>query len=78
MSSSTIGKVLSDATFLAGLGDKGYSAKSFRPTAATKAICMGCDPNVACAIGSWKSQEVFQRHYVHTKVPQNYVDNLLQ
>lgn len=77
LSSRRIAKVLCDSIDLAGLGGKGFTAKSFRPTGASKAVNMGCDPNIARAIGRWKTQEVFEQHYVHSKVPADYVDKLL-
>ena len=76
LSSSSVGSVLGDAIKLAGLGDKGYSAKSFRPSGATAAIASGCDANIARQIGRWRSQEVFEEHYVHTRVPEDYVTKL--
>lgn len=76
LSSSGVGKVLSEAITLAGLHGQGYSAKSFRPTGATAAVAAGCDPNVARQIGRWRSQEVFEEHYVHNKVPVDYIDKL--
>ena len=75
--SSAISKVLQDAIVAAGLGGKGFSAKNFRPTAATRAIDIGIQPDVARHIGRWASQDVFNKHYVHTKVPAQYVDNIV-
>ena len=77
LSSTAIAGVLQEAIELAGLGGQGFSAKCFRPTGATFAIASGCDSNVARQIGRWKSQSVFEEHYVHTAVPENYVDDLL-
>ena len=76
MSSSTIAKQLNESIRLVGSGDKGYSAKSFGPTVVMCAVNMGYDPNVARAIGRWKCQQVFEQHYVHTKVPSDYLDKL--
>lgn len=77
LSSTAIASILHDAIVLAGLGGKGFTAKSFRPTAATQAVAVGCDSNVARQIGRWKSLSVFEEHYVHTIVPKNYVDSIL-
>lgn len=77
LGASAISKVLQDAIVAAGLEGKGYSAKCFRPTGATQAISKGVQPEIARHIGRWASQEVFDKHYVHTKVPSDYLDNIL-
>ena len=77
LSSATIGNILAEAIELAGLKDRGFSAKSFRPTGATLAVDNLCSPDVAMQIGRWKSQTVFMNHYVHSKVPEDYTQNLL-
>lgn len=76
MSASAVSDVLLGAISAAGLGGQGFSAKNFRPTAASKAINMGVNPDIARHVGRWKCQEVFEKHYVHSKVPQSYVENL--
>ncbi len=73
--STAIASVLGDAIKAAGLS--GYTAKNFRPTAASLAIAKGMDPDIARHIGRWRSQEVFNKHYVHTRVPENYLDEML-
>ena len=77
LASSSIGEVLCEAIKLAGLANQGYSAKSFRPTAATHAVATGCDSNIARQVGRWKSHSVFEEHYVHTMVPDNFIDKLV-
>ena len=77
LSSTGIASVLQDAIGLAGLGGQGFSAKSFRPTAATQAVASGCDTNIARQIGRWKSHSVFEEHYVHTIVPHAFVDSAM-
>ena len=74
----SISGVLQEAISLAGLGGLGYSAKCFRPTGATCAIDNNVNPDKARHIGRWQSQDVFEKHYVHTRVPGNYVDTLMQ
>jgi hypothetical protein len=74
LSSSSIATILQQAIDRTGL--KGFSAKCFWPSAATQAIAMGCDLNVARQIGRWKSQSVFEEHYVHVVVPDSYVDDM--
>ena len=77
ISSTTIAGVLAESIKLAGLGDQGFSAKSFRPTAATHAVASGCDSNIARQIGRWKSHSVFEEHYVHTVIPCDFIDKLV-
>lgn len=77
LGASSISRVLQDAIEAAGLGGLGFSAKCFRPTGATKAIASGLKPDTARHIGRWASPEVFEKHYVHTKVPATYVDTIL-
>lgn len=67
---------MKQAISLAGLDGCGYSAKSFRPTAATTAINLGCNPDTVRKIGRWHSMDVFYEHYVHTKPPDGYLDQL--
>lgn len=76
ISADTVSKILSNAICLAGLGDKGYTAKCFRPTAANAAIQAGVDPDTAMYIGRWKTKEVFFNHYVYPLAPAGYTDNV--
>ena len=78
LSSASVATVLQEAINLAGLTGQGFTAKSFRPTAATQAVASGCDPNIARQVGRWKSQTVFEEHYVHVVVPDTFVDNMLE
>ena len=77
LSSQGIASVLQEAIGLAGLSGQGFTAKSFRPTAATQSVASGCDSNVARQVGRWKSHSVFEEHYVHVVVPENFVDKLV-
>jgi hypothetical protein len=77
LSAKGISGVLHDAIKAAGLANSGYSAKSFRPSGATHAISMGLHPDTVRHIGRWRSQEVFEKHYVNYRVPQNYTNDLL-
>lgn len=76
LSSDTIGNILEEAISAAGLSYLGYSAKSFRPTAATMAVQKGMLPETAMQLGRWKTKEVFFNHYVYPKVPDTYTGNL--
>jgi len=75
LTASAVSKVLGDAIRSAGLS--GFTAKNFRPTGASKAIAKGVKPDVARHIGRWRSQEVFDKHYVHTNVPSDYLNHML-
>lgn len=75
--SDTIAGDLQRAINLAGLKDKGYSAKSFRPSGATAAVRSGIDPNTVMQLGRWKTSEVFYNHYVYPKAPDNYTDVMI-
>ena len=70
ITSGTVASILCDAIKLAGLDGQGFSAKSFRPTGATAAIDMKCDPEIAMQLGRWKTRSVFFDHYVHSKPPE--------
>ena len=72
LSASAVAKVLESAILRAGLGHMGYSAKSFRPTGATRAIEQGIHPDVVQKMGRWKTTEVFRDHYVHARTPDNF------
>jgi hypothetical protein len=78
ISAGTIAEQLNRAIKLAGLDNQGFTAKSFRPTAATIAIASGCDPDIARKIGRWECPSVFYDHYVHSQTPADYVNNLFQ
>ncbi len=41
------------------------SVKQFRCTGATNAIAAGMDPAQVQALGHWKSEDTFRKHYVH-------------
>ncbi len=77
LSASAVAKVLNSSIELAGLGGQGFSAKCFRPTGATKAVDSGLKPDTARHIGRWANPDVFEKHYLHTRVPDTYVDKVL-
>ena len=75
---NSVSSILNDAIALAGLSNKGFSAKCFRPTAATCAINSGLKSDIARHVGRWRNAEVFEKHYVHSEVPQGYTDSILK
>ena len=77
LTAASIANILNDAIKLSGLDTKKYTAKSFRPTGATRAVSAGIDPTKARRIGRWKCESVFYEHYVHDKTPKNYTDSVL-
>ena len=77
ITASTVAKVLEDAIYLSGLDINLYSAKCFRPSAATQAIESGLDLDKARRIGRWKTPSVFFEHYVYDKTPESYTDSML-
>ena len=78
ISASTAATILNEAIKLAGLDGMGYSAKSFRPTGATAAIDMHCDPDIAMRLGRWKTRSVFYEHYVHSKPPASLFSDIIE
>ena len=78
IAAGTVASVLNEAIKLAGLDGQGFSAKSFRPTGATAAIDMQCDPDTAMQLGRWKTRSVFFEHYVHSRPPENLSTNILE
>lgn len=77
ISADTIGSILKEAITRAGLGSKGFTAKSFRPTGAQAAVDLGVDPKTAQQMGRWKTESVFFSHYVHAKPSSDYSNRLL-
>ena len=76
ITAKTVANVMNEAVDAVGLSGQGFSAKSFRPTGATLAVESGCDPEIAMQIGRWKTKSVFYEHYVHSKPPVTFSDNI--
>ena len=76
LSASGVAKILESAIMLAGLANKGYSAKSFHPTGTTVAIEQGLDPDSVSRQGHWKSKETFEYHYVHAKPHKDFANRI--
>ena len=77
LSSQAITNILNESIEMVGLPRNIFSAKCFRPTGATKAVSAGYDPNIVQKVGRWKTTSVFLEHYVHSKVPKDFTDNIL-
>ncbi len=41
-------------------------------------VAAGYNPDTVCNIGRWRSREVSEQHYVHTRAPHGFIDNVLQ
>jgi len=78
LSAQTIASVLEDSIADAGLDKKLYTAKSFRPTGATVQIEKGVDPKTVMKMGRWKTDTVFFEHYVHSRTPSTFTDNIVK
>lgn len=72
--------ILSEAIELAGLGDKGFTPRSFRPTGATasSAIAANTKPEIAMLIGRWITDRVFREIYVYRLVHDSYTRDIFQ
>ena len=68
---------MEEAIRTAGLENKGYSAKSFRPTGATAAIDSGENPDIVMKTGRWKTASVFRDRYVHSQPPIDHTHSVL-
>ena len=77
ISASSVAKILDSSISRAGLSGQGFSAKSFRPTGATRAIDAGIDPDIVQKVGRWKCTEVFRNHYVHSKTPKEFTSAVI-
>ena len=77
ISAATVTKVLNEAIKLAGLDNQGFSAKSFRPTGATRSIAAGVIPEIVMKVGRWATKGVFLNNYVHKVAPANFTDNIV-
>ena len=77
ISAASVSKILEKSISLVGLAGQGFSAKSFRPTGATRAIDGGINPEIVQKMGRWKCTEVFREHYVHSKTPSAYTKTVL-
>lgn len=77
LEASSVAKILDEAIELAGLGNQGYTAKSFRPTGATSAVEQGIKPETVRKVGRWKDAEVFYSHYVHANTPESFTDDII-
>ncbi len=73
----TVAGILNWAIELAGLDSSIYSAKNFRPTGATTAIDQGMNSEQVRALGRWKNQDTFLKHYVHSQPSTKMTDAIL-
>ena len=64
LSINLVSNIFNHAIQLARLGDRGYSAKNFRPTVATAVVEANLDPEHLQVVGRWQCQETFEHHHV--------------
>ena len=77
ISATSIARILDKAITLAGLKSQGFTAKHFRPSAATTAVQQGINPDSVMRTGRWKSRDTFESHYVHAFPILSFTDQLL-
>lgn len=77
INAQSIAQILNTSIKEAGLDTNMFSAKCFRPSAATAAIVSGCDPNTTRLRGRWKNNDVFFSNYVFPISETNISDNIL-
>ena len=77
ISATSVARVLDKAIELVSLKSEGFSAKHFRPSAATSAIQQGIHPDMVMRVGRWKSRDTFENHYVHSFPILSFTDKLL-
>ena len=77
ISATGVARILDRAIVEAGLDGQGFSAKHFRPTAATVALEKGVAADTVRKIGRWKSRETFEAHYVHAFPVLSFTDKVL-
>ena len=77
ITSSTVANILQSAIDLVGLNGL-YTPKCFRPSGATNAIEANINPDSVRKQGRWKSQIVFEEHYVHAKPSASFTDKILK
>lgn len=77
INAQTVAQVLNSSIIDAGLNPQHFSAKCFRPSAATAAIVTGCDPNSTRVRGRWKNDKVFFSNYVYPVSEKNISESIL-
>ena len=77
ISATSIARILDKAIDLVGLKLQGFTAKHFCPSAATRAIQQGMDPDTVMWTDRWRSRDTFENHYVHAFPLLSFTDQLL-
>ena len=76
LTAQSIAACLNDTLKVINLYPK-YTAKDFRPTGATIQVKKGVHPKTVRKVGRWKTDTVFFDHYVHSKTPEDFTDNVI-
>lgn len=77
LSAPAVSDILNSVIREAGLGDSGFSARSFRPTGATAYIQSGVEPHVTRSLGRWRSEQCFSERYVYPLSSVSATDKML-
>ncbi|KAK3759320.1 hypothetical protein RRG08_012255 [Elysia crispata] len=77
LSAAGVSDILRETIRDAGLDEKKFTPRSFRPTGASASIKAGNDPEVTRQIGRWRSREVFFNSYVYPLARDSFTDSLL-
>ena len=72
----SVAQILRDSIADAGLSQS-FTARCFRPSAATDTIVSGCDPQTTRQIGRWKTEAVFYERYVYPISQHNTAQTIL-
>ena len=59
------------------MDNQGFSAKSFRPTGATRSIAAGVIPEIIMKVGRWVTKGAFLNNYVHKVAPASFTGNIV-
>ena len=78
LTAQSISNILKNSISLTNLPSDSFSAKNFRPSAATAAIRSGCDYNTVRIRGRWKTESVFLNHYVYPVSEVNISQRILE
>ena len=78
ITNKTVSEILKTSIKDAGLGELGFTPRSFRPTGATAGIQAGINPGTVPQIGRWKNETVFYERYVYPTADKCYSSKVLQ
>ena len=77
LSTASIAKIMKTCIVQAGLPPDTYTARCFRPSAATGAILSGCNPETTRLRGRWKENTTFSNRYIYPISNENITEKIL-